>query len=257
VYAVEATKGNNVAYWTSFCGSGANLGSLLAIGIIAVMRSMLKPIQFSEWGWRIPFLITPILAVLGLYVRLSIKDEVNEELIKSIPPKIHIGIYRILVEYWREVINICFILASWPPIFYICFVWTPFYLSNLLPVEKRVRYPFPLCFFMLIVHTTFMPCCGYLIDDLAGIINNQHLAYRFGMITAVCWLFIFSIPIFMLLSSGLYFGVVLGYLMLVTPLALFGGSMSPFIVNQFPDTIRLSGNSHINRLSTRRINGCY
>lgn len=50
-----------------------------------------------------------------------------------------------------------------------------------------------------------------------------------------------AFPSFFLLSSGSSSMALVGYLMLVVPSALFGAAMAPFIVRQFPASIRLTG----------------
>jgi MFS family permease len=52
----------------SMLSSGWALGSLVAALMFGGV-SMLTGDQFSEWGWRIPFLLSGVLVVIGLYVR--------------------------------------------------------------------------------------------------------------------------------------------------------------------------------------------
>ncbi|MGW1677273.1 MFS transporter [Saccharopolyspora sp. NPDC002376] len=52
---------------------GLTLGSLLSNGAVALVTLLPKE-QFLAWGWRIPFLASAVLLIIGLYVRLSVAE---------------------------------------------------------------------------------------------------------------------------------------------------------------------------------------
>lgn len=53
---------------------GAPVGFLLANGIFLILGILLTPEQFQSWGWRIPFLLSAVLVIVGLWVRLRISE---------------------------------------------------------------------------------------------------------------------------------------------------------------------------------------
>ena len=61
---------------------GAPLGFLLANGLFLLMilwlgHSAAQPDlagPFLAWGWRIPFLLSAVMVIIGLYVRLRLAD---------------------------------------------------------------------------------------------------------------------------------------------------------------------------------------
>ena len=53
---------------------GAPVGFLLANGLFLILGVLLTPDQFQSWGWRIPFLLSAILVIVGLWVRLRISE---------------------------------------------------------------------------------------------------------------------------------------------------------------------------------------
>jgi MFS family permease len=59
-----------VASWPQF---GAPAGLLLA-NVAVLIFSWLSGDQFSVWGWRIPFLLSIVMAAVGLYIRLGILE---------------------------------------------------------------------------------------------------------------------------------------------------------------------------------------
>jgi metabolite-proton symporter len=53
---------------------GSAPGFLLSNGIFLGLSLFLSDEQFMSWGWRIPFLLSTVLIVFGLYIRLSIAE---------------------------------------------------------------------------------------------------------------------------------------------------------------------------------------
>jgi MFS family permease len=53
---------------------GVPLGLLLASGVMALMTVIAPGDQFLEWGWRIPFLLSVVLILVGYYVRRKVEE---------------------------------------------------------------------------------------------------------------------------------------------------------------------------------------
>ncbi|MGK5684006.1 MFS transporter [Actinoplanes sp. URMC 104] len=60
--------------WTSWPQAGVALGNLLATGVLWVLAAVQSDEAFNAWGWRIPFLLSAVLVLLGLWVRLSVEE---------------------------------------------------------------------------------------------------------------------------------------------------------------------------------------
>src|ERR1700692_735291 len=72
--AVENAPPHKRALYGMFPQLGAPLGFLLSGGIFLVLSRFLTDAQFFRFGWRLPFLASAVLVLLGLYVRLSITE---------------------------------------------------------------------------------------------------------------------------------------------------------------------------------------
>jgi MFS family permease len=73
-YVAEHSRPHERGYATSYIQTTATLGLLLALIIIAVCRGNMVPKDFSEWGWRIPFLISVVLLIFSVYIRLKLNE---------------------------------------------------------------------------------------------------------------------------------------------------------------------------------------
>jgi MFS family permease len=61
-------------FWTSLPQTGGPLGNLLSTAILVLFSVIMSNEAFLVWGWRIPFLLSPILVFVGLYVRIQVEE---------------------------------------------------------------------------------------------------------------------------------------------------------------------------------------
>ena len=80
--------------WESRFGSapqlGAPVGFLAANGLFLLLGLALSETEFAAWGWRIPFIASSVLVMLGLWIRLRIGETAafREALEKAPPPAV-------------------------------------------------------------------------------------------------------------------------------------------------------------------------
>lgn len=72
--AVENAPPRKRAFYGMFPQLGAPIGFLLSGGIFLLLSRWLTNKQFFAFGWRLPFLASVVLVLLGLYVRLTITE---------------------------------------------------------------------------------------------------------------------------------------------------------------------------------------
>jgi MFS family permease len=61
-------------FWASWPQAGVPCGNLLATGVLAVLAAVQSDEDFLAWGWRVPFLLSGVLVVIGLWIRLSVSE---------------------------------------------------------------------------------------------------------------------------------------------------------------------------------------
>jgi metabolite-proton symporter len=72
--AVENAPPGRRAWYGMFPQLGAPIGFFLSGGVFLLLSDRLDDDQFFTWGWRIPFLASAVLVLVGLYVRLTITE---------------------------------------------------------------------------------------------------------------------------------------------------------------------------------------
>jgi len=74
VYVGEHSPDNRRGFYTSFIQITATLGLFVSLLVILATQSLMTTQQFSDWGWRIPFLISIILVAISLYIRMQLRE---------------------------------------------------------------------------------------------------------------------------------------------------------------------------------------
>lgn len=73
-YVAEHAPNGRRGAWTSWIQSTASLGLLLSLGLILFLRHLIGEEQFSDWGWRIPFLFSSVLLFISVWIRLKLAE---------------------------------------------------------------------------------------------------------------------------------------------------------------------------------------
>jgi len=72
--ATENAPPGKQAWYGCFPQLGAPLGFLCSTGVFLLMSNHLTETQLLSWGWRVPFLASAALVLVGLYVRLQLVE---------------------------------------------------------------------------------------------------------------------------------------------------------------------------------------
>ncbi len=101
--AMEYGHERNRGFWASWPQMGVPLGLLLSSALVAIFAGI-SGAQFGNWGWRIPFYLSAILIIVGLYIRLRILEtplfaKIQEEKRVAKAPVVDV-----IARNWKEII---------------------------------------------------------------------------------------------------------------------------------------------------------
>jgi MFS transporter, MHS family, shikimate and dehydroshikimate transport protein len=71
--AVEHAPPGKRGLFGSFAAIGVTAGNLLAAGVFALFATLPRE-EFLAWGWRVPFLLSIVLIVIGFYIRAKVTE---------------------------------------------------------------------------------------------------------------------------------------------------------------------------------------
>lgn len=72
--AVEHAPRSKRGLFGAFPQIGVPIGLLLANGVLAAVTALTTPEQFLAWGWRVPFLLSIVLIVVGIVIRSRVSE---------------------------------------------------------------------------------------------------------------------------------------------------------------------------------------
>ena len=70
----ERSPAAHRGFFTSFVQVGVPIGTLLSTGVLFVMSATLSAEAFSSWGWRVPFILSFVAVIIGVWIRRSIDE---------------------------------------------------------------------------------------------------------------------------------------------------------------------------------------
>lgn len=73
-YVAEHSPANRRGYFTGYIQTTATVGLLLSIAVILTTKNYLGDDAFSQWGWRVPFILSSIMIAISVYIRLKMSE---------------------------------------------------------------------------------------------------------------------------------------------------------------------------------------
>ena len=119
----NAPKGKRAIYGT-FPQLGAPIGFIIANGVFLILSLNLDPEGFQAWGWRVPFIASAVLVIIGLYVRLKLVETPAFTKVVERGEVAKLPLARVLKTSWRPLILGTFIMLATYVLFYLMTAFT-------------------------------------------------------------------------------------------------------------------------------------
>ncbi|VXB66350.1 MFS transporter [Citricoccus sp. K5] len=71
---MEHAPGDRRAFYGAVMAMGSPVSQVMAHLLLAVMTATLSAEAFLSWGWRLPFLLSVLLVLVGIYIRLKVEE---------------------------------------------------------------------------------------------------------------------------------------------------------------------------------------
>ncbi|MGE7991811.1 MFS transporter [Pseudomonas sp. NPDC089554] len=98
--ATENAPPGKRAWFGMFPQLGPSIGFLAANGLFLTLALVLSDEQFREWGWRIPFLLSAALVLVGLYVRLKLEESPVFAKAVARKERVKMPVVELFRQYW-------------------------------------------------------------------------------------------------------------------------------------------------------------
>jgi metabolite-proton symporter len=211
---------------------GVPVGLLLANGVLSLMGAVTEDDAFLSWGWRIPFLLSGVLVLVGLWIRMQVAESPAFAKVESSHEKVEAPIVDVLRNYPRQVLLAVGARLGVDVAFYIFVLFITTYVTTYLKLPSS--YALNAVLIAAACQVVTIPLFGALSDRY-----GRRPIYLIGAVGAAIWSFVF----FALLDTGSFALIVLSAVVALVFHAAMYGPQASFIAEMFPTKVRYSGAS--------------
>ncbi|KFR62986.1 MFS transporter [Salmonella enterica subsp. enterica serovar Bareilly str. CFSAN001105] len=224
---------------SSLVAMGTNCGTLSATAIWAVMFFALEREQLIAWGWRIPFLLSALLVLPGLYMRHRLDETPvfrafkKQQAINHRQQREERPVVKVVREQWRSILLIIILRFAESVPFFLATVFAVSWATTQLGIAS-----------LTILYIVMFTCLlAYPMHVLFGIMSDRRgcrQVYIFGALFVAAMAF----PFFWLLESRSLILMTMGYVLLINIGHNSLNAVQPsFFAGLFHPPVRYSGSS--------------
>ncbi|GLQ51004.1 MFS transporter [Dyella flava] len=223
----NAPKGKQ-AWYGMFPQLGAPIGFFIATGLFLWLTENMSDSAFFVWGWRVPFIASSVLVVVGLWMRLRLTETPAFARAMAQHERVKVPIFNVLTQHTRALIAGTFAALATFVIFYLMTVFALSWATSKLAYSREsflIVQMVGVVFFAI-----FIPLSAWLADRRGN---------RFTMMLATVLIFAFGIAYAPLFAHN-------GMLFMVMGMCVVGityGPLGAVLAQMFPTAVRYTGAS--------------
>ena len=211
---------------------GVPIGLLFANGVLSLMGAITSDPAFLSWGWRVPFLLSGLLVVVGLWIRMTISESPLFAEAAATEGHAHAPIIEVLRRFPKQVLLAIGARIGVDVSFYTFVLFITTYVATFLELPRS--YALNAVLIAAACQVVFIPWFGHLSDRY-----GRRPVYLFGAVAAAVWVFVF----FGLLDTGNFVLITLAAVLALLFHAAMYGPQASFISEMFPTRVRYTGAS--------------
>jgi len=229
--ATENAPPNKRAWYGSVPQLGGPIGFFLSGSVFLALTIHMPEADFLEWGWRIPFVASAALVLVGLYVRLNISETPQFQKVMSMKSRVKVPIVTVVTKHTKSMTLGMLSGLGQFVLFYLITVFTLSWATSTLGYKRQdflVLQLIAVVFFAL-----FIPIAAKISDNL-------------GRTTALTWGAMGIVVLGLFLGPMLQAGSFTTVLALSIGMALMGMCFGPLgflMAELFPTEVRYTGAS--------------
>jgi metabolite-proton symporter len=229
--AVEHAPDNRRGFYGSWPQLGAPLGLVLGTLVFTAISTITTDATFMDWGWRVPFLVSIFLVVVGLYIRKRIAESPQFQKIKDKKQEVKMPIIESIKRHPKEIVLAMGARFAENGFFYIYAVFVIMFATQALGMPRQTVLNGVMI--AAFIESFTIPAFGLLSDKI-----GRRPVYIFGAVFSA----VMSFPLFLMLGTkdasltaiGITLGLAVGH-------AAMYGPQASFLSEMFGTKVRYSG----------------
>jgi MHS family proline/betaine transporter-like MFS transporter len=243
-FVSEQAPAKHRALQTSLVNSGTYLGSLAASLVALTITSVFDEDTVLSWAWRIPFLLSILIGIIGIWIRNQLDDTPQFKDLEEKGEVESLPIAALLKSSMREIVVIVFLGALITGGYYIASVYAATYLQN--SGGHSASTAFLSTSVALVLGVITLPISGYLGDRF----GRKPVLFG-GSIAAV----ILGFPAFIMMSNGSVWQAFVGQSALFIAVSVVNGCSYVTYVEMLRASVRYSGLALGNNVTNTLLGG--
>ncbi|BCW63604.1 MHS family MFS transporter [Paenarthrobacter sp. MSM-2-10-13] len=209
---------------------GVPIGMILATGLLFLLQSGMSKEDFASWGWRVPFLLSVVLIVVGYLIRRAVGESPVFKEIAQRKAESKAPLGELFRKNKKEVVLAALIFIANNAAGYLLIA---FFISY---ATRTLKMPTP-----QVLLATTIASFGWLIFTMVGGWLSDKIGRVKTFLIGYGLVFAWMIPMFVLIDSKdiVLYGTAL--FVLTIGLGLSYGPMSAMYAEMFPAQVRYSG----------------
>ena len=206
------------------------IGFLMASGIFSLLTAFVSEEAFLAWGWRIPFLVSALLVMVGLYIRQGIEESPEFLENQKLAAKHEVAPFFVLIKHhWQRLLLAIGTRIGSDIAFYVFALFPLVYLPS-IGVSKQIALSASVV--AALGQATGIPVFGYFCDKF-----STRAVLAFGAIANLIWVFVF----FKLLDTQSTIMIFVAVFVALFFLAAMWAPLAAHLPQMFPVKVRFSG----------------
>jgi MFS transporter, MHS family, shikimate and dehydroshikimate transport protein len=230
--ATEHSGGERRGFFGSFAQMGSAVGGLMSTGIFLLMQQLPEE-DFVSWGWRVPFLFSIVLVLVGLFIRLRIMESPVFAQIKEARRVVKVPAVELLRTEARNVLLAAGLYLAHGVLFYAMTVYTLAYTTNVYGLAQNTY----------LIGVTAAGALQMITIPFLGALSDK-VGRRAVIIFGTLFIVAFAVPLNFMITSrvpmlawlAVIIGICVGHNAVYAPTAALYSEM-------FPAHVRYSGSS--------------
>ncbi|WP_338806582.1 MFS transporter [Pseudomonas chlororaphis] len=237
----SAPKGKGILY-AAFAQQGSPAGNLLATLVFFGLSALPAP-DFLLWGWRIPFLLSAALVLVGMVIRLKLEESDDMKRLIQQKKTVKLPILEVLRNHWQIVL----LGAGVLPIIHVTYFKSTFALSW---ATKELGYSQSTFLSVIVISLVVQ-----FITQPLGAVLVSRMDMRKAVMLMLLPEFFLMPAMFFAVETGTYWIAVLGMCLATVPHSMFYGAVGGILARAFPTKVRYSGLSISYQLCSLLVGG--
>ncbi len=231
--ALEHARPDLRGWYSGVIGMCAPLSQILANAVLLLLSWLMSTSAFESYGWRIPFLLSFLLVLVGIYIRLKVSETpAFVQMQQSKVAQVGSPLRDALRLHYKTVLRVMFFFCAPTAMFYLIVVFSLSYITKTLAIPRQTA-------FLLLMGANVCAIVGSLVG---GLLSDRIGRKKSLMIASIATLLIMFVYFPVLDTKS--FLPMLGIMGLFLGFTQFQTGIQPVaFAEAFPTNVRYSGSA--------------